>query len=52
MRHIARTNREANPPRAVRIIPAADRDEEMMGRLGFAPRKNDTDIDWAALTRG
>jgi hypothetical protein len=50
-KRIARMSREVNPPRANRVIPAADRDEEMLGRMGFTVAKDDPTINWAALTR-
>ena len=52
LRQIARASREANPPRAQRIIPPVDRDEEMLGLMGFTLRKENPEINWAALTRG
>lgn len=48
---IAQTNRAANRPRAVRVIPPSDRDQEMLERLGFTYYRDDRAIDWAALTR-
>lgn len=50
-KHIAAQSRAANPPRPARIIAPADRDEEMLGRMGFAIRKDDPEINWALLTR-
>jgi hypothetical protein len=49
---IAEMNRAANRPRPVRVIPAADRDEEIFERLGFAVNRKQEAPDWAALTRG
>jgi hypothetical protein len=48
--HIARASREANRPRAVRVIEPADRDTEIMERLGFTYYKDNQAIDWKALT--
>jgi hypothetical protein len=50
-RHIAAQSRAANPPRKHRIIPAADRDSEMLGRMGFTVHSEDDSINWAALTK-
>lgn len=51
-RHIAAQSRAANPPRPVRIIAPADRDEEMLGKMGFAIQKDDPSVNWSLLTRG
>jgi hypothetical protein len=48
---IAAANRAANRPRPARVIPAADRDAEIMERAGFTYYKDDRGVDWAALTR-
>lgn len=49
---IAATTRAANRPRPNRVIPPADRDQEMLERLGFTYFKDDQAIDWKALTAG
>lgn len=41
--------RAANPPRPNRVIPPADRGDEMLARLGIDDG-DDRAIDWKALT--
>ena len=48
---IAAQSRAANPPRRNRVIPPADRDQEMLARMGFAVHDDDSPVNWAALTR-
>lgn len=48
---IAETNRAANRPRPARVISPADRDLEMLERLGFTYYRDDRAVDWASLTR-
>lgn len=50
-KRIAETNRAANRPRPNRVIQPADRDTEMLERLGFTYYRDDTAVNWAALTR-
>lgn len=49
---IAGMSRAANRPRPNRVIPPADRDTEMLEKLGFTYYRDDYRPDWAALTRG
>lgn len=50
-RHLAAQSRAANPPRKHRVVPAADRDQEMLGRMGFTVRHDDSPVNWGALTK-
>ena len=49
---IAEMSRAANPPHArkTRVVPAADRDQELMARLGFTVPPGQGPVDWRALT--
>lgn len=48
-RMIAEQNRAANRHRPNRVIPAADRGDEMLARIGITVA-DDRAIDWKALT--
>lgn len=48
---IAAQSRAANPPRPVRIVPAADRSDEILERTGFHMNRPGEGINWGALTR-
>lgn len=43
-------NRTMNRPRPNRVIPAADRNQEILGNVGLW-RAPDKEIDWRELTR-
>jgi hypothetical protein len=46
---IAAQNRASNRPRPNRVIPPADRADEMLARIGITV-DDDRPVDWKALT--